>query len=157
MINAGISDTTARWEGQCYNRWGEPSRYLIQATQHDAVHITCVAVGERECSLELRKDQIAQFQTTLAAAIQVLQTDLVIHGEHQADSADHETEAVPRHDTEESVSTSEINEMVAAKAPPIYAGVAQIEDRSDAVITAWGLKLPDRVEVVSAGPLRCAW
>jgi hypothetical protein len=54
--------------------------------------------------------------------------------------------------TEESVSTQEINEMVAAEVPQIFAGVAETEDRSDAIITAWGLKLPDRVEVVSAGP-----
>lgn len=152
MINAGVSDNAARWEGQCYNRWGEPSRYLIRVTQHHAVHIACVAVGERECSLELRKDQIEQFQATLAAATQVFQTNLAIHSQHRVDDEADKTEAVLPQGTEESVSTQEINEMVAAEAPPIFAGVAEIEDRSDAIITAWGLKLPDRVEVVSAGP-----
>jgi hypothetical protein len=153
MINAGASDEAARWEGRCYNRWGEPSRYQIKvATQRHAVYIACVAVGERECCIELRKNQIGQFQATLAAAIQVCQTDLVIHGEHWADDEADETEAVPPQGMEESVFTQEINEMVAAEAPPIFAGVAEIEDRSDAVITAWGLKLPGRVEVVSAGP-----
>jgi hypothetical protein len=153
MINAGASDTAARWEGQCYNRWGEPSRYQIKAAaQRHAVHIACIAVGERECCLELRNDQIGQFQAALAAAIQVFQIDLVIHGEHWANDEADETETGLPQGMEESVFTHEINEMVAAEAPPIFAGVAEIGDHSDAMITAWGLKLPGRIEVVSAGP-----
>jgi hypothetical protein len=153
MINAGVSEGVARWEGRCYNEWGEPSRYQIKAAaQRRAVHIACVTVGERECCLELRKEQIAQFQAMLAAAIRVFQTDLVIHGEQWADDEADETKAGLPRCREESVFTQEINEMVAAEAPPIFAGVAEIGNRNDAMITAWGLKLPDRIEVVSAAP-----
>jgi hypothetical protein len=152
MINAGVSEEAARWEGQCYNRWGEPSRYQIKAAaQRHAVHIACIAVGERECCFELRKNQIEQFQATLAAAIQVFQDNLVIHGQHWTNDEVDETETGLPQDMEESVFTQEINEMVAAEAPPIFAGVAEIGDHSDVMITAWGLKLPGRVEVVSAG------
>ena len=67
VIDSGGSDQEVRWQGECYSKWGEPRCCLIEAREHDAVRIAC----EWECSLELRGDQIGQFQAALDAAMKV--------------------------------------------------------------------------------------
>ena len=42
--------------------------------------------------------------------------------------------------------------MVADEAPQMFALVAEIGDRVDAIITVWCVKFPDHTEVISAGP-----
>jgi hypothetical protein len=154
-IKSGGSDKEVRWEGHCYNEWSELSDCLIEASEHDAVRIACVTAptDERDCSLELRGDQIEQFQATLAAAMEVCHADVAIHGEHWADDeADETEEVVSSRGMEEAVFVEEINKMVAAGAPKMFAMVAEIGDRVDAMITVWCVKFPDRTEVISDGP-----
>jgi hypothetical protein len=152
VINSGGPDNPARWEGHCYSRWGELLCCRIEATQHDAVRISCVAVRTgrwREWSFELREDQIGEFQAALAAAMEVCHTDVSTHGEHWADD---EAEVVSPHGMEETPFAREINKMVSAEAPETIAVVAEIGDRVDAMITAWCFTFPDLTHVISAGP-----
>lgn len=148
-MESGGSDQEVRWQGQCYNKWGEPRCCLIEVREHDAVRITC----ECEYSLELRGDQIGQFQAALEAAMEVCHADVAIHGEHWADDeANKAEETASPHGVEEAIFVEEINKMVAAEAPQMLALVAEIGDRVDAMITVWCVKFPDHTEVISAGP-----
>ena len=152
MIVSDGSDKAARWEGRCYNSWDELSDCLIEVSEPGTVRISCVTAqtGERECSLELSQEHIGEFQGALAAAMEVCHADVAIHGEHWADDESDETEeTVPPRGMKESVFAEEINKMVAAEAPKIFALVAEIGDRVDAMITGWCVDLPDRTEVIS--------
>lgn len=154
ITKANELEESVRWEGHCYSRWDEPMSCLIEATQHDAVRISCVLPSTwcKEFSLELREDQIREFQAALAAAMQVCRTDGATHAEHWAHDETEETEVVSPCGMEETVFTCEINKMVAADAPETIAVVAEIGDRVDAMITAWCFAFPDHAEVISAGP-----
>jgi hypothetical protein len=118
MIKSGGPANPVRWEGHCYSSWNELMRCLIEATQYDAVRISCALRSTcwKEFSLELRQDQIREFQTALAAAMEVCHTDVATHGEHWADDADEPGAASPR-GMEEPVFVEEINKMVVAGAP----------------------------------------
>jgi hypothetical protein len=148
-IRDGGSHQAARWEGGCYNKWREPSDCLIEATQQDVVRISCLATGERDWSLQLRKDQIKKFQVALAEAMKVFRMDLAIHGEHWADE---EAEVMSPCGMEEADFVRKINKMVAADAPETIALVAEIGDRSDAMTIGYGLKFPDLTQVITVGP-----
>jgi hypothetical protein len=149
VMESGGSNQEVRWQGQCYSKWGELRCCLIEAREHDAVRISC----EWECSLELRGDQIGQFQAALEAAMEVCHADVAIHGEHWADDETNKTEeTVSPRGMEEATFAEEINKMVAAEAPQMLALVAEIGDRVDAMITVWCVKFPDHTEVISAGP-----
>ncbi len=109
-------------------------------------------LGEQECSLELRDNQIEQFQATLAAAMDVCHTDIPIHGERWADEEEaDETGALPPCGMEESTFIQEINKMVAADAPEMLALVEEIGDRVDAITIAYCLAFPDHAELISTG------
>jgi hypothetical protein len=153
MIKSGGPDQSVRWEGHCYTRWDEPMCCLIEATQHDAVRISCVlSTYLKEFSLELREDQIGEFQVALAAGVEVCHIDVATHGEHRADDEADEAETVSPRGMEETPFAREINKMVTADAPERIAVVAEIGDRVDAMITAWCFTFPGRTEVISAGP-----
>jgi hypothetical protein len=143
VIESDGSDQKVRWQGQCYSKWGEPRRCLIEAREHDAVRIAC----EWECSLELRGDQIGQFQAALEAAMEVCHADVAIHGEHWAD----EVETVSPRGMKEAVFLEEVNKIVTDEAPQVFAVVAEIGDRIDAMVTVWCVKFSDHTEVISAG------
>ncbi|MDQ2882162.1 MAG: hypothetical protein M3Y48_13320 [Actinomycetota bacterium] len=149
VIDSGDSDQEVRWrwQGRCYSKWGEQKYCLIEGSAHDAVRIVC----EWECAVELRGDQIGKFQAALAEAMKVCHTDAAIHGEHWADDEADETEAVSPRGIDEAEFVEMVNEMVAAEAPKMFALVAEIGDRVDAMITVWCVKLPDRIEVISVG------
>jgi hypothetical protein len=135
-----------RWEVRCFDRWGQPSRCLIEATQHGAVRISSGGIGEWECCLELRGEQVRRFQVALGEAIEVFYTDVAEHGHHWADDED----LVVSRGMTESAFTQKVYKMVAAEAPSISALVAEGE-RGDPVITAWCTSFADGTKVYSAG------
>jgi hypothetical protein len=153
-IKAGGPDKPVRWEGHCYNSWDELLCCLIEATDHDAVRISCVlpSTGGQECFLELRKEHIEEFQAALAAAMEVFHTDVATHGEHWNDDEVDETETVSPRGIEETVFVREVDRMIATDAPQMLALVEEIGDCADAITIAWCLEFPDHAEVISAGP-----
>lgn len=135
-----------RWEGRCFDRWGQPSRYLIETTHHGAVRISSDGVGEREYCLELRGEQVRRFEVALGEAVEVFYTDVAEHGQHWADD---ETEdlGVSRGMTE-SAFTQKVYKMVAAEAPSMFALVPEVDDP---MITVWCMSFTDSTQVYSAG------
>lgn len=151
MIEAGGSNEAARWQGHCYNSWGELGDCLIEVSKPDTVRVSCVTAqtSERECSLELQQEHIGQFRAALAASMGIFHADVAIHGKHWADD---ETEGLPPRGMKEADFVEEINKMVATHAPQTLALVAEIGNRVDAMTMAWCVKFPDRTEVISDGP-----
>jgi hypothetical protein len=161
MIRSGGPDGTTHWRGQCHTQWGELSGCVIEVREQDAIRIAWVTMvagvvtvlpGARECSLELRGDQIGVFQAALTAAMKICDTDIAIHGKHWADDETDETGVVSPPGMTETEFVNLIYEMAIADAPKRFAIVGEIGDRVDAIELAWGIKLSDHhIEVVSAG------
>jgi hypothetical protein len=148
----------AKLDARAYTQWGEHSDCVTEVRERDAIRIAWVTVvagvvtvlpGARECSLELRGDQVDVFEATLTAAMQVCHTDIAIHGRHWADD---EAEVMSPPGMTEAEFVDMIYEMAVADAPTRFAIIGEIGDRVDAIKLAWGMKLSDHhTEVVSVG------
>lgn len=161
MIRSGGSDWTSHWRGQCYTQWGELSDCVIEVREQNAIRIAWVTMvagvvtvppSARECSLELRGDQVGVFEAALTAAMQVCDADVAIHGKHWADDETSEKETVSSPGMTEAEFVNMIYEMAITGAPKRFAIMGEIGDRVDAIELAWGIKFSDHhTEVVSIG------
>jgi hypothetical protein len=154
VIRARGGDQQGQWSGYCYSQWGERRHCLIEARTPEAVRISYMErrTSQRQWSLEFRENQIKEFHTMLAAAIQTCHTDIAVHGQHWADDELEQTDVVSRHSMDQATYDQHINEMVATDAPETYAAVGEIGDRIDAMTIAYCIVFHDHFEVIGVGP-----